>query len=145
MAKAQGSYVGKAISRRLRTKQVETFRFRDLGKLAVIGRSQAVADLPGIRLSGFLAWWSWLLIHLILLVDFQNRLTVLVQWGWNYLTRNRSARLITGRHQSIFLEPEAESVDHLLISAPERLPVDGLARAQGNRKSRLWTFLKTRF
>ena len=64
--------------------------------MAVIGRFQAVADLPGIRLFGFLAWWSRLLIHLILLVDFQNRLTVFVQWGWNYLTRNRSARLITG-------------------------------------------------
>lgn len=101
VAKAQGSYVGKAISRRLRNKKVEPFRFRGLGKLAVIGRSQAVADLPGIRLSGFLAWWSWLLIHLILLVDFQNRLTVFVQWGWNYLTRNRSARLITDGRQPV--------------------------------------------
>ena len=96
--------------------------------LAVIGRSEAVADLPGIRFSGFLAWWMWLLIHLLLLVDFQNRLTVFVQGGWNYPTRNRSARLITGRHQSIFLEPESGSVDHSLSSDPESLPVDGLAR-----------------
>lgn len=139
VAKAQGSYVGKAISRRLRSKKVDPFKFRDLGKLAVIGRSQAVAELPGIRLSGFLAWWSWLLVHLILLVDFQNRLTVFVQWGWNYLTRNRSARLITGRRQSIFLEPEAGPVDHSLISNPESLPIDGLARAQGYKKSRKCT------
>ena len=96
VAKAQGTYVGKAIARRLQSKEVKPFKFRDLGSMAVIDRSQAVADLPGIRLSGFLAWWCWLLIHLILLVDFQNRLTVFVQWGWSYLTRNRSARLITG-------------------------------------------------
>ena len=64
--------------------------------MAVIGRSRAVAELPGIRLSGFLAWCSWLLIHLIKLVNFQNKLTITAQWGWNYLTRSQSAMLITG-------------------------------------------------
>ncbi len=75
---------------------MSTFRFRDLGTLAVIGRSAAVADFGFVRFSGWLAWWAWLFIHLLKLVDFQNRLTVIVQWGWSYLTRNRSARLITG-------------------------------------------------
>jgi len=100
VAKAQGTYVGKSILRRLHRKDVKTFKFRDLGTLTVIGRPRAVADLPGIRLSGFLGWWCWLFIHLLMLGGFQNRITVIVQWGWNYLTRNRSARLITHRRQS---------------------------------------------
>ena len=86
--------------------------------------------------SGFLAWWMWLLIHLLGLVDFQNRLTVFVQWGWNYLTRNRSVRLITGRLQSIFPEPAAGSLDHSLISDQEGVPIDGLASLEGYAKSR---------
>ena len=97
VATAEGSYVGKTIRRRLDGKDVKPFRFRDLGTLAVIGRSRAVADLRIVRFSGWVAWWAWVLIHLIKLVDFQNRLTVFVQWGWNYVTRNRSALLITGK------------------------------------------------
>ena len=96
VAISEGRYVGNAIRRRLANKDVKSFRFRDLGTLAVIGRSAAVADLRVIRFSGRLAWWTWLLVHILKLVDFENRLTVLVHWGWNYLTRNRSARLITG-------------------------------------------------
>ena len=80
------------------------FRFRDLGTLAVIGRSAAVADLRFVRLKGRLAWWVWLFVHLLMLVGFQNRLTVMVQWGWSYFTRNRSARLITGELHSPFDE-----------------------------------------
>ena len=67
--------------------------------MAVFGRSAAVADLRIVRFSGRLAWWAWLFVHLLKLVGFQNRLSVLVQWGWSYLTRNRSARLITGQHE----------------------------------------------
>ena len=96
VAIAEGSYVGDAIGRRLAGEEFSPFRFRDLGTLAVIGRSAAVADFGFVRFSGWPAWWAWLFIHLLKLVDFQNRLTVMVQWGWSYLTRNRSARLITG-------------------------------------------------
>jgi len=63
----------------------------------VIGRNAAVADLGWLRLSGFLAWLLWLFIHLLYLVQFQNRLLVLAQWMWNYITRNRSALLIPER------------------------------------------------
>ena len=104
VAMAEGTYIGKAIRRRLAGKDAKSFRFRDLGTMAVIGRSAAVADLRGIRFSGWPAWWVWLFVHLLKLVDFQNRLMVLVQWGWSYLTRNRSARLITGQLQSPFDE-----------------------------------------
>ena len=100
VATAEGKYVGDAIRRRREGRVAKEFHFRDLGILAVIGRSAAVADLRVVRFSGRLAWWTWLFIHLLKLVDFQNRLTVFVQWGWSYLTRNRSARLITGPLQS---------------------------------------------
>ncbi len=72
------------------------FRYKDRGNLATIGRSRAVADLGRLQFGGFFAWILWLFIHLLYLVDFENRLLVLTQWAWNYWTRNRSARLITG-------------------------------------------------
>jgi NADH dehydrogenase len=72
------------------------FRYHDRGSLAVIGRGSAVADLGWLRFSGYPAWLAWLFIHVLYLVEFENRLLVLMQWGWNYLTWNRGARLITG-------------------------------------------------
>jgi NADH dehydrogenase len=72
------------------------FHYKDIGNMATIGRNAAVADLGWIRFSGFVAWLVWLFIHLISLVQFQSRVLVLFQWGWNYITRNRSSRLITG-------------------------------------------------
>lgn len=70
------------------------FRYRDKGSLATIGRSAGVADLGWLRFSGFPAWAAWLGIHIFFLIGFQNRLLVMIQWAWNYFTRNRSARLI---------------------------------------------------
>ncbi|MEX0760860.1 MAG: NAD(P)/FAD-dependent oxidoreductase [Dehalococcoidia bacterium] len=102
VAQSEGTYVGRLIKSRLEGKEHKPYHFRDLGTLAVIGRSAAVADLRFIRLTGFIAWLAWLFVHLLKLVDFQNRITVLVQWGWNYITRNRSARLITGSFDSPF-------------------------------------------
>ena len=97
VAGAQGAYIADVIRRGLTGRSTAPpFKFRDLGKLAVIGRSAAVVDLPFVRVNGRIAWLFWLFVHLMLLVDFQNRLTVLVQWGWSYLTRKKSARLITG-------------------------------------------------
>ncbi len=64
--------------------------------MATIGRASAVVDMYWLRFSGFLAWLAWLFIHLIYLVRFSNRALVFMQWFWNYLTRNRFARLITG-------------------------------------------------
>jgi NADH dehydrogenase len=93
----QGRYVAKLIARRLRGESLPPFRYKDYGNLATIGRAAAVADLGAVKLSGFAAWLIWLFIHLISLIEFQNRLLVLVQWAWNYFTRNRSARLVTGR------------------------------------------------
>jgi NADH dehydrogenase len=72
------------------------FAYHDKGTLATIGRHAAVADLGWMRFSGYFAWLAWLFVHIMYLVQFQNRVLVLMQWAWNYVTRNRSARLITG-------------------------------------------------
>lgn len=97
VAMQQGRYAAETIYARLEGRALtRPFRYRDYGTLATIGRNQAVADLHFVWLSGFIAWAVWLVVHLMSIVQFQNRLLVLVQWGWSYLTRNRAARLITG-------------------------------------------------
>ena len=63
----------------------------------MIGRSSAVADFPFIRFGGYIAWQVWLFAHVLKLVGYQNRATVLLQWAWSYFTRRKSARLITGQ------------------------------------------------
>ena len=88
------------IARRLRGQETPPFRYRDRGSMAVIGRSAAVAQIGRLRLHSFPAWLVWLFVHLMYLVEFENRLLVLMQWGWNYFTWNRSARLITETFQS---------------------------------------------
>lgn len=95
VAMQQGAYAARLITRRLRGQETPPFRYRDRGSMAVIGRSAAVAQTGRLRLHGFPAWLAWLFVHLIYLVEFENRLSVLLQWAWNYFTRNRSARLIT--------------------------------------------------
>ena len=95
---------------------MKPFKFFDLGTLAGIGRSAAVVNLRFGKFSGRLAWWTWLFIHLLKLVDFQNRLTVAVQWGWSFLTRNQSARLITGPFRSpVEIADEKEQADRVKV------------------------------
>jgi NADH dehydrogenase len=72
------------------------FRYRDKGNLATIGRASAVADLNFVKLSGFVAWVGWLVVHLWYLIGFQNRLLVLIRWSFSFFTHGRGARLITG-------------------------------------------------
>jgi NADH dehydrogenase len=92
----QGRYVAGLIRGRLAGKLRPPFRYRDRGNMAIVGRASAVADLGKLKFSGFLAWLVWLFVHLINLVEFENKVLVLVQWGWYYFSRNRAARLITG-------------------------------------------------
>jgi len=96
VAMQQGRYVAQAIVRKLRGKTTGPFHYFDKGTLATIGRNKAVADFGKVRLSGFLAWLLWVFVHLMYLVEFENRLLVFVEWVYNYLTRNRGARLIVG-------------------------------------------------
>jgi NADH dehydrogenase len=96
VAMQQGHYAARLIDARLAGNSVPAFRYRDFGMMATIGSMKAVCDIFGWRYSGPLAWFTWLFVHLMQLVQFENRLLVLVQWAWHYVTRNRSARLITG-------------------------------------------------
>ncbi|WP_373525009.1 NAD(P)/FAD-dependent oxidoreductase [Nostoc sp.] len=97
VAKQQGEYVGKLIQRRLKGKTLPQFNYNDVGSLAMIGQNLAVVDLGLIKLTGFIAWAFWLLVHIYFLIEFDTKLLVVFQWAWNYITRNRRSRLITGR------------------------------------------------
>jgi NADH dehydrogenase len=96
VAMQQGRYVAELIRSRLARKPPPSFHYRDRGNMAIIGRASAVADLGKLKFSGFIAWLAWLFVHLMNLIEFENKVLVLVQWGWYYFSRNRAARLITG-------------------------------------------------
>lgn len=91
-----GRYAAKLVKARLAGRTLPPFKYFDKGDMAVIGRAAAVANVFGLHLSGFIAWCIWLFIHLIYIVEFQSRIIVFIQWGFLYLSFNRSARLITG-------------------------------------------------
>jgi NADH dehydrogenase len=95
VAMQQGRYVANLIRRKLRGQPVAPFRYFNKGNLATVGRNKAVAEFGRLHISGFLAWFTWVFVHLMYLVEFENRLLVLVEWVYNYITRNRGARLIT--------------------------------------------------
>lgn len=93
-----GKFAADAILRRLEGQtDVGHFIYWDKGNMATIGRNAAVAEIGKLKFNGFLAWLAWLFVHLVYLINFSNRVMVMFQWFWNYLTRNRSARLITGQ------------------------------------------------
>ncbi len=94
VAMQEGRYVAKVVRARLRGREASPFRYRDKGNLATIGRAAAVADVKGLRLSGFVAWATWLTVHLWYLVGFQNRILVFIRWSFSFATHGRGARLI---------------------------------------------------
>jgi NADH dehydrogenase len=96
-AKQMGRYAAKVIGNRLAGRSTAPFVYRDWGNLATIGRKAAVADFGRIRLSGLPAWLAWSFAHIWFLIGFRNRLFVLIDWAWAYLTYDRGVRLITGR------------------------------------------------
>jgi NADH:ubiquinone reductase (H+-translocating) len=100
-----GAYAAKAIRGRLEgQREPAAFHYFNKGDMAVIGRAAAVADIFGLHISGLLAWLLWLFIHLIYIVQFQSRVKVFIQWGFEYLTFSKGARLITGVTASDVLE-----------------------------------------
>jgi len=97
-----GRYFGRVMLARLANKPLPPpFRYFDKGDLAVIGRAAAVANIFGVHVTGLLAWLVWLFIHLMYIVEFQSRVLVFIQWGFQYLTFNRGARLITGSPEEV--------------------------------------------
>lgn len=97
----QGRYVAQAIARDLKGKPRKPFHYIDKGSLATIGRAAAVGEIFKLKVTGFIAWLSWLFIHITYLIGFRNRLLVMIQWAWSYFTYDRSARLITGETEKI--------------------------------------------
>ena len=95
----QGNWVAKTIARDLAHQPRINFRYHDKGSLATIGRAAAVAEFGKFELSGHLAWLAWLLVHILFLIGFRNRILVMIQWAWSYVTYERGARLITGSDQ----------------------------------------------
>jgi NADH dehydrogenase len=91
-----GAYAAKTIRARLKGKALKPFHYFNKGDMAVIGRAAAVANIFGFQLAGLFAWLTWLFVHLMYIVEFQSRVLVFVQWGFEYLTFSRGARLITG-------------------------------------------------
>ncbi|MFK8182623.1 MAG: NAD(P)/FAD-dependent oxidoreductase [Phormidesmis sp.] len=95
-AMQQGEYLAKSITNRVANKPVKNFEYKDKGSLAVIGRNEAVASIGSAKFSGFPAWIVWIFVHIYYLIEFDNKLLVMLQWGWHYFTSQRGARLITG-------------------------------------------------
>jgi NADH:ubiquinone reductase (H+-translocating) len=100
VAMQQGRHAARNILRMIRGEKPQPFRYFDKGSMATIGRDRAVADLKFFHLSGLFAWLAWLFVHIIFLVGFRNRLLVLIQWAWAYLSFDKGARLITRNFQS---------------------------------------------
>jgi NADH dehydrogenase len=98
VAMQQAEFAARIIEAHIRgTEPPKIFHYRDRGMMATIGRSKAIAKIGKFKFRGAIAWYMWLFVHLMQLVQFQSRLMVLMQWAWSYLTFNRSARLITGK------------------------------------------------
>jgi NADH dehydrogenase len=91
-----GRHAAKNVLRAIQGKPLEPFRYRDYGTMAVIGRGSAVADIGPIKASGFFAWLFWLFLHIFWLIGFRNRIAVMIEWAWSYITMQRGVRLITG-------------------------------------------------
>ncbi len=96
VAMQQGRFVARAIERLIDKHEPGTFKYLDKGSMATIGRSRAVAEIGKLHLSGFIAWLAWLTVHIFYLIDFRNRVLVLIDWAWSYFTYQRGSRLITG-------------------------------------------------
>ena len=108
VAMQEGEFVAKLIAARIQDQsEPAQFHYKNLGDMATIGRAAAVADLGRFKFTGWTAWMMWLFIHVLSLVEFENRLLVMTQWAWNYIFRNRSARLITGVGRKSSTQPNS--------------------------------------
>lgn len=99
VAKQQGAHAAGNVMRLLAGQPTTRFRYRDPGNMATIGRASAIADFGWARVSGLLGWLMWLFVHILFLIGFRSRLSVLLQWASSYMTYQRSVRLITGDSQ----------------------------------------------
>jgi NADH dehydrogenase len=108
VAMQEGIYAANVVRQEVKRGAVSErapFRYHDLGQMATIGRSRAIAEFGRLRLAGYFAWWFWLIVHIYRLSGFRNRLSVLVQWAWSYMTFGRGARLIVGKEWQAYSGP----------------------------------------
>jgi NADH dehydrogenase len=96
VAMQQGAHASRNILRAIAGQPLEPFRYKDYGTMATIGRGSAVGDIKGMKVSGFFAWLFWIFLHIFWLIGFRNRVAVMTEWAWAYLTFQRRVRLITG-------------------------------------------------
>ncbi|MBD2460005.1 NAD(P)/FAD-dependent oxidoreductase [Oscillatoria sp. FACHB-1407] len=108
----EGEYVAKLIRQRLKGQTLPEFSYVNAGSLAVIGQNSAVVDLGFIKFTGIIAWLIWVFAHIYYLIEFDNKLIVMLQWGWSYFTRNRGARLITGEEDLLKVEMDNNGEFH---------------------------------
>jgi NADH dehydrogenase len=118
VAMQEGTWVARQIKRDFAGKQREPFHYFDKGSLATIGRAAAIAQFGNIHISGFIAWLSWLFIHIMFLIGFRNRIVVMLQWAWSYLTYERAAWLITGATRVIAV-PSMEYAERARMAEDE--------------------------
>jgi NADH dehydrogenase len=123
VAMQQGEYVAHHIEAKILQKEPAKFKYQDFGSMAVIGRHQAVADFKFLRLKGWLAWFIWTFAHIYYLIEFDNKLIVMIQWGWNYFTHRRGARLITGKYLQVLEEMEGMRVSYPTVEAKQPVEV----------------------
>jgi NADH dehydrogenase len=109
VALQQGRYAARMVLRDVAGRAREPFVYLDKGQMATIGRSRAIVEVGRMRLTGWFAWLAWLAIHIYYLSGFKNRLFVLIQWAWSYLSFARGARLIVSRHWRSYPEGERDA------------------------------------
>jgi len=109
----QGRYLARRIRKLAGGGSYPDFRFRDRGQMATIGRRRAILESGAIKIAGFTAWVSWLVIHIYYLAGFKNRLFVVLQWTWSYLTYRRGARLMIGKEWQFYSTDSADQADSL--------------------------------
>ncbi len=117
VAVQEGEYVAKRIAAHCQGQTLPPFQYKEVGSLAVIGQNAAVVDLKGFKFTGITAWLIWVFAHIYYLIEFDNKLIVMLQWGWNYFTRQRGARLIT--HPAM---PEQVERQTELVAATQKTP-----------------------
>lgn len=124
VAMQQGAYIAKLIQRRLRGDDLPPFHYDDVGNLAVIGHHAAVVNMGRFKLWGFPAWLIWIFVHIYYLIEFDNKLVVMIQWLWSYFTRKGGSRLITWEEsrldEPMVIDQEPQRVAR--PDAPERNP-----------------------
>jgi NADH:ubiquinone reductase (H+-translocating) len=121
VAMQEGKYVANLIEAKQHNTELPPFSYSDIGNLAVIGQNAAVANFGSVRLSGFVAWFIWVVAHIYYLIEFDNKIVVMIQWAWNYLTRRKRARLITGE---LHLQYEQENAPPERSRSTAETPVE---------------------